>query len=339
MDIFFNPEQFPKLANGTCVTWGNFDGVHLGHQKLLGHVVRKARSEGLTSVVVTFNPHPLQILGTPPRLITSMPTRLELLAAQGLDIALVLPFTKTLAELEPEDFVHKVLVGPLNTRQMIMGYSSFFGKGRRGSATLLAAMGQELGFAVEQLSPALLSGAVVSSTRVRRLIGEGAMREVTPLLGRMHFVDGHVVRGRQLGRKLGFPTLNVHPGKRLTPNYPNCNLSNLSGLPDTPERKEENPDACAGMLPCPGVYAALVEISENRLRAVASIGTNPTFELTHGPLSNRLEVHILDFNQDVYDHDVRVHFADFLRPTIKFDSPEQLVSQIKLDVEKTKKIV
>ena len=132
MKVFNSPSNLPLFNSGTCVTWGNFDGVHLGHQKLLSHLAAKAKQLDLTSVVVTFSPHPLHVIGNPPPIITSMHARLGLIAAQGVDVTLVLPFTREIAELEPDYFVHKILTGNMNTHQMMLGYSSFFGKGRRG---------------------------------------------------------------------------------------------------------------------------------------------------------------------------------------------------------------
>ena len=248
-------------------------------------------------------------------------------------MALVLPFTPEIAELEAEDFVQRVLIGNMNTRQMVLGYSSFFGKGRRGSTLLLERMGEAFGFEVEQLSPVLLCGAVVSSTRVRRLIGSAQMREVNPLLGRNHFVEGHIVKGRQLGRQIGFPTININPGFQK---------NEFSGYTPIPGICSPEADALGGMLPPDGVYAVWAELPAKQAQlypGVASIGTNPTFEDSHGKLSRKLEVHLLGFNRDVYGEDVRVHFVEHLRESLRFASPELLKKQINIDIEKTKKIL
>ena len=308
------------ISQGTCVTWGNFDGVHLGHQKLLTHLCRKASAFGLKSVLISFSPHPLHVLGSAPSIITCLHTRLELIAKLGVDLTLVLPFTMELASLEPEDFVHKMFASGLQTKQVVLGYSSFFGKGRRGSASLLSRMGKDLGFEVEQLSPVLLNGAVVSSTRVRRHIAAGDMPGVTALLGRKHIVGGVVRVGRKMGQKLGFPTLNIHPPEDM----------NFLGL---------GYDALCGMLPAQGVYAVWAEYKGEFFRAVASVGTNPTFESSLGSLPIGLEVHILDFSKDLYGEFVRIHFVDRLRGQQCFASPEELKIQIRKDIEKTKKIV
>lgn len=328
MEIVHSLEKITSnISNGTCVTWGNFDGVHLGHQKLLRHLCSKARANGLKSVLITFCPHPLQIVGTPPPIITPMQFRLALISKIGVDIALVLPFTKELSELEPEEFVHKLFASALNTKEMVLGYSSFFGKGRRGSAVLLSRMGAELGFNVEQLPPVLLGGAVISSTRVRRLITDGDVASVDALLGRRHFVEGIVVKGRQLGRKLGFPTLNLAPPPVEATNFYTCCC------------REQDADARGGMLPASGVYAAWVEHKGIFHRAVASIGTNPTFEAEHGQAKTILEAHLLNFSADLYGETVRIYFVKQLRPQFRFPSPQDLINQINIDIEKTEKIL
>lgn len=332
MKIINSPSELRQLNTSTCVTWGNFDSVHLGHQKILRNVIQKAKKLGLSSLVITFSPHPLHILGTAPSIITAMPARLELIAKQGIDITLVLPFNAELAILEPEDFVKKILIDPMNTRQMVLGYSSFFGKSGRGSGLLLSRMGEELGFEVEQLSPVLFADSVVSSTRVRKLIGAGEVGEVNPLLGRNHFIEGHIIKGRQLGQKLGFPTINIEPGFINSKKIPH-------GYAPIAESADQKFDVLAGMLPSDGVYAVWTELSGVMHRSVASIGTNPTFEKTHGTILAKLEAHILDFNQDIYNQDVRIHFVKRLRNHQRFDSPDLLKKQIELDIKDTKKIL
>lgn len=323
MEIAYSlAEVGTDISQGTCVTWGNFDGVHLGHQKLLTRLCHKASDFGLKSVLITFNPHPLHVLGSAPSIITCLHTRLELIAKLGVELTLVLPFTMELASLEPEDFVFKMFASGLQTKQVVLGYSSFFGKGRRGSASLLSRMGKDLGFDVEQLSPVLLNGAVVSSTRVRRHIAAGDMPGVSALLGRNHIVGGMVRAGRKMGHKLGFPTLNIHPPEDI--NFLELGLGY---------------DALCGMLPAQGVYAVWAEHKGEFFKAVASVGTNPTFAASLGSLPIGLEVHVLDFSKDLYGEFVRIHFVERLRGQQCFATPEELKMQISKDIEKTKKIV
>lgn len=322
MQIFYGlTEASAGIGRPACVTWGNFDGVHLGHQSLLRQLCLRSKEQNLASVVLTFTPHPLQLLGNPPSIITPLPEKLHLLEQAGADFAVVLPFTKNVAALEAEDFVNVVFAKGLQTRQMVLGYSSFFGKGRRGSATLLTTMGKELGFEVEQMPPVLLGGSVVSSTRVRKTIAAGEMELARALLDRYHVVRGKVGKGRQLGRTLGFPTINL------------VNPSHSSGSGELLSDQE------CGMLPANGIYAAQVEVSGKCYRAAVSLGTNPTFEEELGASPRTLEAHLLDFNGDLYGQQVRIHFWRRLREQKCFNSREELVAQIKKDVEQVGKMV
>ncbi|MBQ4133167.1 MAG: bifunctional riboflavin kinase/FMN adenylyltransferase [Desulfovibrionaceae bacterium] len=327
MQIVTNPLKISAPTGGSCVTWGNFDGVHLGHQKLLKHVVSKAHKQGLAAVAITFFPHPLEVLGAPPPIITCMKDKLALMADLGLDLTIVLPFTGKVSKLEPEDFVRHVFTGALNTREIVMGYSSFFGRVRRGSATLLANMGRSLGFKTEQLSPLLAEGSVVSSTRVRKLIAAGDVELASRLLGRNYFIEGTVAKGRGLGRELGFPTLNILPELNILPDW-------SQGSQMRPGQKKS-----MAMLPGFGVYSGYTEINNALLPSVLSIGTNPTFEKSHGMLEPVLEVHILDFNQNLYEKKVRIHFQSFLRPMHKFESVNQLKSQIAEDIKQAREVL
>lgn len=322
MQIFYSlDEASAGIGRSACVTWGNFDGVHLGHQSLLRQLCLRSRERNLASVVLTFTPHPLQLLGNPPSIITPLAEKLPLLAQAGVDFAVVLPFTKEVAALEAEDFAELVFVKSLRTRQMVLGYSSFFGKGRRGSATLLTTMGKNLDFGVEQMPPVLLGGSVVSSTRVRKTIAAGDMDLARALLGRCHVVRGKVGRGRQLGRELGFPTLNL-----VNPNPGGGHDELLS-------------DQDCGMLPANGIYAAQVEVRGECYRAAVSLGTNPTFEKEFGVSPRTLEAHLLNFSGDLYDEPARIHFWQRLRGQTRFASRAALVLQIKKDVEQVEKLV
>lgn len=322
MQIFHTlSEASVGIGHPACVTWGNFDGVHLGHQSLLRQLCLRSKEQNLASVVLTFAPHPLQLLGNPPSIVTPLPEKLRLLAEAEVDFAVVLPFTRDVAALEAEEFVNLVFAKGLQTRQMVLGYSSFFGKGRRGSATLLTAMGKELGFDVEQMPPVLLGGSVVSSTRVRKTIAAGEMDLARALLGRCHVVRGKVGKGRQLGRELGFPTINL-----VNPSHSAGHNGLLS-------------DQECGMLPANGIYAAQVEVDGKCYRAAVSLGTNPTFEAEFGASPRTLEAHLLNFSGNLYDHQVRIHFWRRLREQKCFNSRNELVAQIKKDVEQVEKLV
>lgn len=199
------PDQIGGLAQGSCVTIGNFDGVHIGHQRLIARVRDRAVSLGLPSVVITFEPHPLRFFTgkkTPP-FITMPDHKAELIGGLGIDHLLCLEFNQPLASMAPEDFVRRILVEGLNVRELVIGYDYAFGKGRAGNYALLSVLGKQWGFGVEQLEPVLVDQAVVSSTRIRDLVEAGDVWAVRPLLGRFYRVAGTVVHGQDRGAAAG----------------------------------------------------------------------------------------------------------------------------------------
>ena len=288
------------FSSGSVVTIGNFDGVHRGHQRLISRITQRAQAAGHKSVVVTFCPHPLRVLVGPhtPPLITVREEKLDVLESLDLDLTLMLNFTKELAALEPRDFVKTYLVDWLTTRHLVVGYDYSFGKGRKGNFALLSELGQEFGFTCEQLNAVILDDAIVSSTRIRDLIKAGRVWDALNLLGRFFVIRGTVIHGKNRGgRLLGFPTANL---------------------------KIENEVA-----PKTGVYAVWAQINGTAYPAVANIGRNPTFGDVEEP---SVEVHILDFDQDLYGVELRAHFVQRLRDEKKFSGPEELVARIKEDV-------
>lgn len=307
MIVVHHPEDIAETLTASAVTIGNFDGVHLGHQKLIGRAVSRARAAGLTSVVVTFDPHPVRFFShdaTPP-FITLLEQKLELISKLGADVCLVLPFDRQLADLSPRDFVQQVLVEGLKIRELYIGYDYAFGKKRAGNFELLSALGDEIGFRVERIDPVMVGGAVVSSTRIRDYVKAGRVWDASRLLGRFYQVVGRVVHGAGRGGSLlSTPTANVRPEDEL--------------------------------LPKPGVYVVLVELeppSAVLLPGVANLGYNPTFQEpgdTEPPLS--LEAHILADVGRIYGHQARVHFIQRIRDEKKFSGPEELKARIAEDV-------
>lgn len=293
------PDQIEGLENGSCVTIGNFDGVHIGHQRLIARVRDRAANLGLPSVVITFEPHPLRFFTgkkTPP-FITLHEHRAELIRALGIDHLLCLEFNQTLAEMSPEDFVRRILVDGLRVRELVIGYDYAFGKGRRGNHALLSQLGREWGFAVEQMEPVMVDQAIVSSTRIRDLVEAGDVWRARALLGRFYRVSGTVIRGQDRGgRLLGFPTANVHLVDELFPKT--------------------------------GVYCCWAEVEGRIHPAVANIGYNPTF----GNDALSVEVHILDLRADLYGKTLKVHFVQRLRGERKFGGLEELKTQIGKDI-------
>jgi riboflavin kinase / FMN adenylyltransferase len=298
MRIFRSLDEFAPPQEGSCVTIGNFDGVHVGHQTLIRRVRDTARSRGRKSVVITFDPHPLRVLlGKTPPFITMTEQKLQLIERLGVDCTLCLRFTREMAALEPEEFVRIYLVEGLHTRELLVGYDYAFGKNRKGNFALLKCLGETYGYTTEQMEPVLVAGAVVSSTRIRDMVEAGTVWEVQPLLGRFYRISGTVVTGRNRGGKLlGFPTANIQLTDELFPK--------------------------------PGVYAVWAEVLGRIHPAVANIGYNPTF----GNTVLSVEVHILDFKNDIYGQPIQVHFVQRLRDEKKFASIQDLVAQIRKDI-------
>jgi len=299
MIVVRNLDELKDTLRGSCVTIGNFDGVHLGHQKLLARTREKALAHAAESVAVTFDPHPLSVLAPDhaPPFITLIDQKLELISAQGVEICVVLTFTREMAALEPEEFVRRYLVDALAMRHMVIGYDYAFGKGRKGNYELLTALGQKYDYDVERVGPLMLEDAIVSSTRIRDLVKAGKVWEARPLLGRFYTVKGEVQHGAARGGKLlGFPTANLKLVDEL--------------------------------FPATGVYAVWAVLDGRLMPAVANIGFNPTFG--DGVLS--VEVHIMDFSGDLYGRDLRVQFVQRLRSEKKFNGIDELKDQIARDV-------
>ena len=299
MIIVKNIEDIREVIAGSCVTIGNFDGVHKGHQKLIELACTRAKSQDLVSVVVTFDPHPLQVLrkDAAPPFITLTEQKLELISQVGPQVCLLLDFTMEMARLSPEEFVRKYLVDGLGMKEMIIGYDYHLGKGRAGNFETLTELGRKYGFTVDRLDPVTIDDAVVSSTRIRDLVQMGKVWPVRNLLGRFYQVKGQVVRGMNRGgRLLGFPTANLKLVDELFPK--------------------------------PGVYAIWVEIGNQVHMGVANIGLNPTF----GNDALSVEAHILDFSGDLYDSDIRVHFVQRIRDEKKFSGIDELKDRIAKDV-------
>jgi riboflavin kinase/FMN adenylyltransferase len=281
------------------LTLGNFDGVHRGHQAILGRVAEVAHATGGEAVALTFHPHPVSVLRPEraPALITSLRDRLALLAGTDLDVVLLQHFTPAFSGLSAEAFVERVVVERLGATRVIVGHSVSFGQGRRGDATLLSALGARYGFGVEVVGPVRVDGHDVSSSAVRRAIADGDVTLAATLLGRPHRLSGRVVTGRRRGATIGFPTANVA--------------------------------VRAGMWPPDGVYAVRMLRGDAWLDGVANIGTNPTF----GDAGRTLEVYLFDFDADIYGERVSVGFVERLRGEETFPSVEALVARIARDVD------
>lgn len=314
MQIFRDVESVPKAPNGSVVTIGAYDGVHLGHRTVIDEVKRLADSLDAQSVVVTFDRHPAEVVRpqSAPKLLTDLAQRLELLSSTKVDATLVVPFDADRATESPEDFVLEVLVERLGVRAVVVGEDFHFGKDRQGNVALLRALGKAHGFTVSGIdlvgndgNPT--DGLKVSSTQIRQLLREGAVEVAATLLGRHHEVRGPVVHGDARGRTLGFPTANV-------------------AVPT---------DIC---LPADGIYAGWFQRPNGDvLPAAINLGRRPTFYADQ-PYS-LLEAFVIDWSGDLYGEAAHVRFVKRLRSELKFDSIDALIAQMNRDVAQARVIL
>lgn len=298
-------------VGGSAVTIGAYDGVHLGHRHLIGLLCEKAAAEGLETVVVTFDRHPAMVVrpDSAPKLLTDLEQKLELLASTGVDRTVVVPFDEGRANESAEDFVGEVLVGALGARLVVVGRDFHFGHGRKGDVALLTETGAVEGF--ETIGIDLEDdpgGEPVSSTRIRRLLGAGDVRGAARLLGRRHEVRGPVAAGDgRGGSALGMPTANLAVPAEI-------------------------------LLPAEGIYAGRGRVPDGRwLAAAVSLGRRPTFYAEGAP--PLLEAHLIGFEGDLYGAEVRLEFVDRLRDEQRFESVEDLVAQMRADVERADALV
>jgi len=290
----------PPHVNGTVITVGTFDGVHRGHRDVVERLVKRARVLKIPSVLVTFEPHPLEIVNpaAAPLLLTTHDEKQEVLAETGIDYMAVIPFTAELASYSAEDFVELVLRRCFRLRELLIGYDHGFGKQRAGNVDVLKVLGERDRFRVEVVAPvSTADGHSVSSTSIRRAVAGGDLAKAAESLGRLYSVSGQVIEGSKRGRTIGFPTLNL-------------------GAP--PQRK---------LLPPEGVYAVRVQTPNGPVGGMMNLGPRPTF----GDLATSLEVHLFDTDGDLYGAQVRVDFVARLRETRKFASAEQLSKQLAHD--------
>lgn len=298
----------PCLApGGSVVAVGAFDGLHRGHQALLTQVHERAQATGLTPIVVSFEPLPRAFFSKEPvPRLSSVREKLLGFEAAGVKKALILRFNHELTSMPAEDFVRRVLVQRLGTREVWVGGDFRFGHKRGGDVALLEKMGAELGFAARVMPPVLLDGARVSATRVRMLLAAGEFSGAAPLLGRPFVIEGKVEYGNQLGRELGFPTANIHLRDRVPP--------------------------------VQGIFAVRVGLGEGECAwpGVASLGIRPTVNEVTQPL---LEVHLFDFEGDLYGQRMAVEFVAKLRDELKFDGLPALTEQIRRDARMAREVL
>lgn len=306
MNVYRSINEIPPGIKPTAVTIGVFDGVHKGHQMLIRRVVELARQTGATPGVVTFDRHPLEVVapGKEPAMISTVDQRAEVLGGLGIEFVLVLTFDEDLRRLEPHEFVRDILVDGLGVTHVVVGSNFRFGYNHAGTVATLHELGSIEGFGVDIFS--LLGGEdAISSTLIRRQIAGGEVEVVAEELGRPFRLEGEVVTGAGRGKGLGIPTANLQISARMA-------------------------------LPKIGVYAGWLTIDGTPHAAVVNVGLNPTFEDRTDPV---VEVHVLDYDADLYGKTVAIEFTHRLRDEMKFDGPDPLVEQIRADIAQARALL
>ncbi len=305
MNIIRGISAIPQGLIKPVVTIGNFDGVHLGHQELLNGVINRAAEIGGTSTVITFEPHPVQVLrpDKAPRRLTSLQEKMELFQSLGIKVVVCIDFTWEFAHQTPDEFIRTILYEKIGARIVIVGYNYTFGKDRKGNIDLLGARGKTFGFEVEVVGSVEIEGQRVSSSRIREHLTSGEVDKAARLLGRYYVIEGLVTPGHHRGMELGYPTANIYI------------------IDET--------------LPKEGIYAVKVVHGSETIDGVCYIGTQPTFA---GDKVG-VEVHLFNFDGPLYHEHLRILFIKMIRGERKFEDRESLIRQIKDDVGKAKEVL
>lgn len=309
MKIYNHIDEFSRLENAV-VTIGTFDGVHVGHQKIINRLLEITRQTGGESVILTFFPHPRMILHPEDvniKLISTMSEKADRLEAAGIDHLIITPFTRDFSNLSPQEYIKDFLVDRIGTRHIVIGYDHRFGKDRSGGLQHLQQYSSEYGFAVEEIPEQDIHDVAVSSTKIRQAILSGDIDTANDFLGYPFCLTGKVIKGDQIGRKLGFPTANLF-------------------IEETYK-----------LIPADGIYAVGLTLlnSDQQLNGMAYIGHRPTVN----GMTRNIEVNIFDFTGDIYGQKIRLNFLKFIREDQKFSSLEQLTDQLKLDEIAVRKVI
>ena len=293
----FHPPHFSVVTSGT------FDGVHLGHQKILRRLQELANRKQGETVLLTYWPHPRLILQPKDkslRLLTSLSEKVKLLEGMGVDHLIILPFTKELSQMSSEEFIRDILVDKIQTKTLVIGYDHKFGKNREGSFEYLQSHSHLFGFAIEEISRQDVDDLGVSSTKIRTALSQGDISTANKYLGRPYDLSGQVVKGQQIGRSIGFPTANI----QIADNYK--------------------------LLPRDGAYAVYADVNSIRYKAILNIGDRPTVDGE----KKTIEAHLIDFEGDLYGQELRIYFQEFLREEKRFESLDALKNQLAVDRER-----
>ena len=303
-----NTEHF-RVETPTIVTIGTFDGVHLGHQKILDRLKEMKEQTGLKTVVLTFDPHPRTVLFPEQKdlkLLTLVDEKLDLLDRYGVDITVVYPFSVEFSHLDPKLYISHILVKSLKVKHLVIGYDHKFGSGRSGNIQTLRQYSDEYGYTVEEISARDIDHIAVSSSKIRKALDEGNLALATDFLGHSYMMDARVIEGKKLGRTLGYPTANLRP--------------------EGPEK----------LMPATGVYFVKVVVNGRDYFGMMNIGTNPT---TDSDLRIKPEVHIFDFDEMIYGKTIRITFLKRLRDEAKFKDLSSLKSALDGDKAECEKLI
>ncbi|MDP2753943.1 MAG: bifunctional riboflavin kinase/FAD synthetase [Nitrospirota bacterium] len=306
MEIIRGLEALNKSYPNTVLTIGNFDGVHLGHQKIILEVLKRSEEIKGTSMAVTFEPHPMKVLAPEReiRILTTLEEKAKLIEEMGVNVLLCINFNKEFANLLPDDFIEDVLVKKINAKEIIVGTNYAFGKNKKGTVELLKRRGKKYGFRVKAVSNVRVYGNIVSSSSIRSLLLKGAVYDTSTFLGRAYSIEGSVIKGKGRGKNLlNIPTANITTPVEIAP-------------------KE-------------GVYAVRVGFNNSIYEGVANIGKNPTF----GNTDVSYEVHLFNFSGDLLGEDIRIFFIDRLRGEQLFPDILSLEKQIRNDIERAREIL
>ena len=307
MKIFRSAKAFISDDKTSIVTIGTFDGVHIGHKEIIKNLIENAHQKNDKSVILTFFPHPRMVIqkGSKIKLLTTLDEKVALLEKSGLDYLIVQPFNKEFSRLTALEFVRDILVEQLKIKKLVIGYDHHFGRNREGNFEQLKEYGAVYGFTVEEIPVQDIENVAVSSTKIRRALSEGKIEKANSYLGYEFMLTGKIIHGRGLGKKWNYPTINV------------------------------NIEEPYKLIPKPGVYIVKTIINDNKVFGIMNIGNRPTVNGKH----QTIEVHLLDFDGDLYGETIQVHLAYRLRDEQKFDSVEALFVQIKEDEQKARALI
>ena len=300
MEFIKGFEKFPSSSSNSILAIGNFDGIHLGHQKILKLLEEKAKKHTLPSLVLTFSPHPEKILGGKiVKMIQTLDQRMREIEKFGIEAVLVVPFDEKFSSLSGQDFIQQIVVNTLKSKEVIVGENFRFGKNREGDISLLRQSASRYNFQVHSIPPVVKNGMAVSSSLIRNSLQEGKIEIANDLLGRLYEIEGSVIKGKARGKALGFPTANIETENEIIP---------------------------------PGVFISTAWIDSKSFPSLTNVGNRPTFHQKE----TIIESFIINLNRNLYGEKIRVNFIKKIRDEMKFKTPDDLSQQIKKDLEKAK---